>query len=240
MQRYFISLDNFKENIIVGDDVFHIVKVMRNKLGDQLEVCAENKAYLVEINNIETDKVEFNILKELHESKVDGPKLTLIQGLPKGDKTEDIIMHSTELGIDNIVLVEMVRSIAKIDPKKLNNKLERYQKIAKEAAEQAHRNQIPTIDIQNGLKNINYDHYDLKILLDEEEAKKELPRYLNQLNLKVSNICFVIGPEGGIDPKERLFLLEQGFIPTALGKNILRTQTASLAFLAMLKYALLP
>lgn len=238
MQRYFIDEYNLEENIITGDDVFHLVRVMRAKIGDKIEVCSNKKAYLAEINDIQTEKVSFNIIEELENVNND-IEITLIQGLPKGDKTEDIIMHSTELGIDHIILVEMIRSIAKIDPKKLNNKLERYQKIAKEAAEQSHRNTIPEIDMLYDLKAIDYDYYDLKILLDEEEAKKAEPLYLNKLNLKQKRICFCVGPEGGIDPKERKFLVEKGFIPTALGKNILRTQTASLAFLAMIKYALL-
>lgn len=238
MQRYFISDNNFKENIIVGDDVFHLSRVMRAKIGDRIEVCANNTPYLVEITYIDSDKVGFKVIEALpFDDNIN--KVTLIQGLPKGDKTEEIIMHSTELGIDNIILVEMIRSIAKIDAKKLSNKLDRYQKIAKEAAEQSHRNTVSHIEIKNALKQINFESYDLKLLLDEEEAKKALPRYLNDINLKQTNICFVVGPEGGIDPKEREFLLEKGFITVALGKNILRTQTASLAFLAMLKYALL-
>lgn len=238
MQRYFIDEHNLEENIITSDDVFHLVRVMRAKIGDKIEVCCNKKAYLAEIIDIQTEKVGFSIIEELENINND-IEITLIQGLPKGDKTEEIIMHSTELGIDSIILVEMVRSIAKIDPKKLNNKLERYQKIAKEAAEQSHRNTIPEVEMLYDLKTIDYDYFDLKILLDEEEAKKVEPLYLNKLNLKQKSICFCVGPEGGIDPKERQYLIEKGFIPTALGKNILRTQTASLAFLAMIKYALL-
>jgi 16S rRNA (uracil1498-N3)-methyltransferase len=134
----------------------------------------------------------------------------------------------------------MKRSIVKISNDKLDSKLSRFEKIAKEAAEQAHRLSIPEIIIVNSFKNIDFKEFDLKILLDEEEAKKEdglLLKGVSFVNMK--NISFVIGPEGGIDDSERSLLIENEFIPVSLGKNILRTETASLAFLAMIKYALL-
>ena len=79
--------------------------------------------------------------------------------------------------------------------------------------------------------------YDLKLLLDEEEAKKFDGRLLRNIDFNdVKNVIFVIGPEGGIDDKERLYFIEKGFIPVSIGNNILRTETARLAFLAMMNY----
>ena len=131
----------------------------------------------------------------------------------------------------------MKRSIVKISNDKMDNKLSRYTKIAKEASEQSHRFSIPSIDIVKNIKDIDFSSYDLKLLLDEEEAKKEDGLLLKKVSFKdKKNIIFVVGPEGGIDLGEREFLIENGFVPVSLGKNILRTETASLAFLAMLMY----
>lgn len=236
MQRYFISEQEFKQNIILSDDVFHISRVMRSKTLDKIIVCFDAKAYLVEIKSITDSAVEFQIINEIETSSELQTKITLVQGMPKGDKLEDIIMHSTELGLSSLIVCQMKRSIVKFDEKKINAKLIRYQKIAKEAAEQAHRNVVPHITIER-LKDIDLTDYDLCLLLDEDEARKDSPNTIKSTLInKYNNILFVVGPEGGIDSQERDYLISHGFVPISLGKRILRTQTASLAFLSVLAY----
>ena len=237
MQRYFISEKEYMESIILSDDVFHIVKVMRNKIGDLIEICYDNKAYLAKITNLSNELVNFEVVEEISNKKQNKPNITLIQGLAKGDKNDDIIKHSTELGVDEIMLLQMKRSIVKIEGNKVESKLNRFKKIAKEASEQSHRNSIPEVKLLTNLNNIDFNNYDLKLLLDEEEAKKIDGRLLSNIDFNnVKNVIFVIGPEGGIDDKERLYFIEKGFIPVSIGNNILRTETASLAFLAMINY----
>lgn len=240
MQRYFLKKEDYEQNIIHGDDVFHIYKVMRNKPGDLIVVCCNNEGYIAKITEITSDFVSYEVLDEIKQKTTNRPKITLIQGLAKGDKNDDIIKHSTELGVDEIILISMKRSIVKISSDKLENKLLRFNKIAKEAAEQAHRLSVPNVYIVNSLKEISNKEFDLKLLLDEEEAKKEDGLLLNQINYNnKKNIVFVIGPEGGIDDSEREYLKSFDFIPVSLGENILRTETASLAFLAMINYELM-
>lgn len=237
MQRYFVTDNDFNNNMITGDDVFHIQKVMRNKIGDRIEICYDNTAYLVEIKSISSDLITFDKISVINKKDENKAKITLIQGLAKGDKTDDIVKHGTELGVDEVILLQMNRSIVKIDKNKIVNKVARYQKIAKEASEQAHRNSIPTVYLVDNLKQFNFNDFDIKLLLDEEEAKNIDGRLLSDINLNSAiNIIFVVGPEGGIDDKERQYFIENGFIPVSIGKNILRTETASLAFLAMLSY----
>ena len=237
MQRYFLTKDNFEKNIIVGDDVFHIIKVMRSKVGDLVEVCYDNSAYIVKISAISNDYIEYEIVEELTKKTENKPKIILIQGLAKGDKNDDIIKHGTELGVDEIILLQMKRSIVKIESNKIESKLIRYNKIAKEAAEQSHRNSIPDVNLITNISQVNLTQYDLKLLLDEEEAKKLDGRLLSKVDFKnIKSIVFVIGPEGGIDDKERDYYINQGFIPVSIGSTILRTETASLAFLAMINY----
>lgn len=237
MQRYFVTEDNFKENIITGDDVFHIYKVMRNKPGDLIEVCYNNQSYIVKIKDISNDLVSFDIVEEIAKKQENRAKITLIQGLAKGDKNDDIIKHATELGVDTIILFQMERSIVKIEANKLENKLNRFNKIAKEAAEQSHRNSIPEVLIITDRKNLDFNGFDVRLLLDEEEAKKTDGRLLADIDLlNKENIVFVVGPEGGISEKERNYFISNEFLPVSIGNNILRTETASLAFLAMLNY----
>ena len=240
MQRYFITEENFKENIIRGDDVFHIYKVMRNKVNDLIEICFNECGYIAKITEISSDLVKYEIVSQIDKKTSNKPKITLVQGLAKGDKNDDIIKHSTELGVDNIILISMKRSIVKISNDKVENKIIRFNKIAKEAAEQSHRFSVPNVSLINNFNELNNDFYDLKLLLDEEEAKKIDGLLLNKIDIiNFKNIAFVIGPEGGIDNNERELLIKKGFIPISLGDNILRTETASLAFLAMLNYKLM-
>jgi len=235
MQRYFLDENDFNLSVISNDDAFHIIKVMRGKIGDRIEVCFDSKVYLAEIISLDSI-VTYKIIEELPTFKTKN-EYTLIQGLPKGDKLDEILMHSTELNVANIILVEMDWSIAKIKNEDLTKRLARFTKICKEASEQSHRSTVPNVSYFKGLNKINYDNYDLKLLLDEEEAKKETPRFLNDLKIGTNqNICFVVGPEGGISPKERDYLINVGFIPIALTKSILRTETASLSMLAQFDY----
>lgn len=237
MQRYFITEEEFIKNIITSDDVFHIYKVMRNKPNDLIEVCFNNNSYIAKIKEVSSEMVSFEILEEIIQKNENKPKITLIQGLAKGDKNDDIIKHGTELGVDCIILLQMDRSIVKIEENKLENKLNRFKKIAKEAAEQAHRNSIPEILIITNRNKLDLNGYDFKLLLDEEEAKKPDGMLLCSIDFSNSkNVAFVVGPEGGISENERQFFVSKEFLPISIGNNILRTETASLAFLAMLNY----
>ncbi len=231
MQRYFLTKEDYDKSIISTNDAFHIVKVLRMKIGSKIIVCYNNNSHVSEITNIEESVVHFHKLEKLESNELN-TNITLLQGMPKGDKLEDIIMHSTELGVKNIIVSNFVRSIAKIEEKKKENKLIRFNKIAKEAAEQSHRNIVPTVEF-NDIKKIDYTQYDLLILLDEETAKVK-SNNLKDLYNNQKNILFVVGPEGGIDKKEREYFLNNGFQLASLGKRILRTQTASLSFLSML------
>lgn len=238
MQRYFLEPLSLEKNIIVGDDVFHIRKVMRGQIGDKIIVCANQTSYLVNITEIKENEIHFQIVTELQEKQELPFQVDIIQGYPKGDKPEQIIMHSTELGVSNLYFVSMKRSIVKVEDSKRANKVLRYQKIAKEASEQSHRKMIPNIEICTW-KEIDFTQYDLKLLLDEEEAREQSGRTLKSfLQHQSQKICCVIGPEGGIDPKERTFLLEAGFQCCSLGPRILRTETASLSFLSCVVYEL--
>lgn len=240
MQRYFITEKEFMENIIRGDDVFHIYKVMRNKPNDEIEICYNGEGYIAKLIEINAESVSFDIISKIKKKTLNKPKFILIQGLAKGDKNDDIIKHGTELGVDEIILISMKRSIVKISNDKIENKLIRFNKIAKEAAEQSHRFSIPKVSLINSFNELNENLYDVKLLLDEEEAKKVDGLLINKIEMTNKNsIAFIIGPEGGIDDSERELLIKKGFIPVSLGDNILRTETASLAFLAMLNYKLM-
>jgi len=241
MQKYFISDSDFENKMITSDDVFHIKNVMRSKVGDEILIGNNSKCYLAKITKINNKDVLF----EIEEEKIGNTELpvfvTLFQGYPKVDKMADIIKHSTELGVYEIVPTIMKRSLFKLNEDKRDNKLIRFNKIAKEAAEQSYRMIVPKVlDIVN-LKKIDFSKYDKKILCFEEDAKdgklKGLSSVVTNLN-KGDKVAILIGPEGGIDMEEYEYLTSLGFISCALGKRILRTETASFYALSAISYEL--
>jgi 16S rRNA (uracil1498-N3)-methyltransferase len=214
---------------------------MRYKAGDKILIGNNKKVFLAKINEITKSYVTYEIIEE----KIGNTELpvfiSIYQGYPKGDKLDDIIKHSTELGVSEIIPTLMKRSVFKLEEKKKDSKLTRFRKIAKEAAEQSERLIIPKIPDIISLKQIDFSKYDYKILCYEENARNnELKAFKNIIKQLKENdkVAIVIGPEGGIDETELNYLLSQGFIPASLGPRILRTETAPLYALSAISYEL--
>ncbi|MBQ3253551.1 MAG: 16S rRNA (uracil(1498)-N(3))-methyltransferase [Acholeplasmatales bacterium] len=239
MQKYFISKDDLNNLRITSDDVFHIRTVLRGRIGDIIMVSDESKSYMVKITNINNNEVSFEILNEQIGNNELPVFVSIFQGYPKGDKLEDIIKHGTELGAYEFIPTLMKRSVFKLDPKKKESKLIRFNKIAKEAAEQSFRGIVPKVVDIKTLKEIDFSSYDKKILCYEESAKnnelKAFKTVVSDLKEK-DKVAVVIGPEGGIDDNERDYLLKQDFTLCALGPRILRTETAVFYVLSAISY----
>ena len=239
MQKYFITKENLSNRVILGDDAYQIQTVLRYKGGEKIMVSDSNKTYYAKINTVTKDEVTFEILEEKAGNTELPVFVSIFQGYPKGDKMEEIIKHGTELGAKEIVPTFMKRSIVKLEEKKINSKLERFRKIAKEASEQSYRDNIPQIPSIPYLKTIDFSSFDVKIVCYEESAKngelKAFKSIISNLSENMRVAC-VIGPEGGIDDVELEYLKDKGFIPCALGPRILRTETAVFYILSAISY----
>ncbi|MDI2588169.1 16S rRNA (uracil(1498)-N(3))-methyltransferase [Psychrobacillus sp. NEAU-3TGS] len=243
MQRYFTN-EPIEENntvTITGEDAHHMIQVMRMSSGDDVYVVANSQTYTMTILEGTSKSVLLQI-KEKHEQSTELPiKVSIVCGLPKGDKLELITQKATELGMHTLYPFEAKRSIVKWDKQKNEKKITRLQKIAKEAAEQSHRSFIPLIHKPISLTELLEisKSYDVKFVADEEDAKLEQrQKFADQLK-KVydkKSILIVFGPEGGLDRQEVQLLLENEFQPIALGPRILRTETAPLYALAAISY----
>lgn len=238
MQKYFISKEEMLNKRITSDDVNHIKNVMRGKIGDTFIVSDMENEFKVAIASLDKKSVDFEILEEITNSNEFPFLVDIYQGYPKGDKIEDIIKHSTELGAKSINPTFMKRSIVKLDEQRRKNKQERFSKIAKEAAEQSFRKIIPNVEILD-LKKIDFSNYDIKIVCYEESAKENELSNFKKLVKNINNdskIAVLIGPEGGLDSSEIEYLLDLGFTPCGLGPRILRTETAAMYVLSAISY----
>ncbi len=239
MQKYFIDSISLENNTITGDDVFHIKNVMRQKVGDKFIVSDSKDEFLASIVRIDKDIIYFEKLEAIDNLSQLPFYVDIFQGYPKGDKLDDICKHSTELGVNKVFAVNMKRSIVKIDPKKIDSKCIRFDKIMKEASEQSHRKTLAHFGGIIDLKKIDFSCYDYKILAFEESAKigeKSNFKNIIQNAARGSSIAVLIGPEGGIDNSEVEYLNSLGFINCAFGPRILRTETASMYALSAISY----
>ena len=234
MQRYFASVIN-NQAILQKDDIFHLTKVMRAKVGDYIEVVDENhNAFLAVAKSVNPLIIEIQepILKnsELPTS------VTLFFGLAKSDKIEFVIQKAAELGAKRVVLFQGKRSVVKFSNEDFNRKVNRYNAIAKEASEQCHRQFIPEIIYADNLSKIEQYLCDVNLFAYELEASKS--NLIDAIDENAKTVSVIIGPEGGFDECEAEYLATLHFKPVSLGKRILRCETAAVYALSVISYLL--
>ena len=149
MPKFFTSGKNIKGDILIieSEDAKHIKKVLRLNEGDEITVCdGQGTDYTAKIKEISNNEVICDILKKKLCDTEPEVKVTLYQGLPKAAKMDYIIQKTTELGISRIVPVALSRCVVKIENNSAElKKLERWRKIAYEAAKQSGRGIVPDV-----------------------------------------------------------------------------------------------
>jgi 16S rRNA (uracil1498-N3)-methyltransferase len=242
VQRYFVDSMDDTQATIQGEDVHHITRVMRMSIGDSLICCnPTGKVARCTITEITNESVLANVVEWIEDSVELPINVIIVSGLPKGDKLEYVIQKGTELGASEFVPFIAARSIVKWDEKKGNKKVERWEKIAKEAAEQSHRTKIPNVQTPLTFKQLLSlgESYKYKLIAYEEDAKSgEKSNLASTLeNMKPGDsLLVVIGPEGGLSEKEVELLRETGFVSCSFGPRILRAETAPLYLLSAVSY----
>ena len=217
MQQYFIDKETRINEVLELDKeiLHHLIKVLRKDSSYTFRIAdSQGKifyAHLIDDRRCIIDEY----LDENNELDCD---ITCILSLIKSDKFELCIQKLTELGVRRIVPFNARRSIVKIKEEK---KLERFSKIAREAAEQCHRNRIPEITAACDLKHIGkYMSEKNYICYESEKNIADIERN--------DSITYIIGPEGGFEDEEYEKIVSLGFESVSLGRRILRAETAAL------------
>ncbi|WP_101877775.1 16S rRNA (uracil(1498)-N(3))-methyltransferase [Lachnoclostridium edouardi] len=243
MFHFFVKQDQIEEEriCITGADVNHMKNVLRMKQGEEILISdGEGKDYYCKVHKLEKDQVIASIISKGSSETELPAKLVLFQGLPKGDKMEFIIQKAVELGVWEIVPVSTKYTVVKLDGKKEENRLKRWNAIAESAAKQSKRGLIPKVrEIMTLDQALSYSQtFDMAIIPYEEARGMETAKQAVSAVKPGMKAGIFIGPEGGFAKEEIKAAVDHGAMPVSLGKRILRTETAGLAVLSVLMFAL--
>ena len=238
MFHFFVSPENITEDsvTVTGGDVNHIKNVLRMKIGEKFVANDGNGgSYCCAVSEIYDDRIVAEILEGQLSATELPVKLVLFQGLPKADKMELIIQKSVELGVSEIVPVEMARCVVKLDEKKKKSKTARWQAISESAAKQSGRTVIPEVHDAMSYKDALEYAKSLDMILVPYECADSMAKLREKLDSVRSgmSVGIFIGPEGGFEKDEIEKASAAGGEIVSLGKRILRTETASIAALAI-------
>ena len=243
MQRFFVEPHQIDEEAhqihITGTDVNHIANVLRMKQGEEVWISdGGQKEYRCAIEAFSADEVLLHIIYAQEPDYELPSRIYLFQGLPKSDKMEVIIQKAVELGAAGVIPVATRNAVVKLDAKKAESKVRRWQAIAESAAKQSKRSYIPQVGAVMSLKEafsyIEEQKFDLCMIPYELEKGMDGTKQVLSRLASGQQIAVFIGPEGGFDEEEIRLALEKNVIPVSLGKRILRTETAGPTILALL------
>ena len=243
MHRFFAEPGSIgeKEIVITGADVNHIRNVLRMRADEEVLIADGRGAeYRCKLTDLGENEVRAQILWKLDGNAELASAITLFQGLPKSDKMDLIVQKCVELGVDRIVPVSTKRAVVKLDAKKEQTRLKRWNTISESAAKQSGRGVIPEVSGVMSFGKALEEAKKLDVLLipyERAEHMAETRRVMGEIRPGQS-VGIFIGPEGGFEESEVEEAVTAGAKAITLGKRILRTETAGLAVMAMLSYLL--
>jgi 16S rRNA (uracil1498-N3)-methyltransferase len=222
---------------MTGDLLRHLRDSLRLRQGDVLilnDGCGSR--YRVEVTQVTSQAIDSRIIDRQTEPSQRTIPIVLGQALIKGDKMDWVIQKATELGVATIVPLHSAHSVIKPNPERLEHQRARWERIARDAAQQSERWTIPTLADPVNLAEIcrQYASAPLKGILAERSSGPSLAAIQLPAD-RQQPIVLLVGPEGGWAPEEQRLAQEQGFIPLTLGPRILRAETAAIAALSILQ-----
>jgi 16S rRNA (uracil1498-N3)-methyltransferase len=236
-RRFFVEQFTGNTAAIEGDTAHHLGRVLRAQQGQLYELSDGQRVRLGRIEQVSRDRIDFALLDEIpaHPPAVD---VTLLLSVVKFDAFEWAIEKATELGVSTIVPLAAVRS-EKALLAAAGKRAERWKKILAEASQQSRRVRVPVLQTVSQPTQAFSAHSATaaKIMLSERPDAPALQRILSA-EPRSPQAVLAIGPEGGWTDAEFAAAQASGFHEASLGNLILRTETAVVAALASINYAL--
>ena len=236
--RFFVPADRISDDRVdfTDEQRKQLRNVLRLRAGDVVSVLdGSGREFATEIEALDEKHAVGRILKIETPATEPSQRLTLVQGLPKGEKLDLILQKCTEIGVAEFLIVETARSVPRISPDRLPGRLDRWRAIVREATEQSGRTRLPVVDgvipFIDALARVNGKG--MGFIAWEEE--KELPLSSLISDLAGEAVLF-IGPEGGFTADEVAAAKAEGITPVSLGPRILRAETAAIVGSALIIY----
>jgi 16S rRNA (uracil1498-N3)-methyltransferase len=234
-RRFFVEKLEQNRAIMEGEAAHHLARVLRAQVGQLYELSDGEAVWLGRIENIGRDLVEFQLIEQLPAS-VPQLNTTLLLSVVKIDAFEWALEKATELGVTRIVPLAAARSEKALLAAALKRS-ERWKKILLESSQQSRRVRLPILDpLAKPQALFSSENEGVRILLSESPEAKSLRRALSGVHDTAATLA--IGPEGGWTDAEFAAARAASFREVSLGKLILRTETAVVASLAALNFAL--
>ncbi len=234
MHRFFAIRTGNDTAELLPQEARHAVTVLRLKAGEAVQLILEDQLFDAVL--LSTDDQVTARLEQALPSPEPKVRVTLYQGLPKADKVDYVVQKGTEAGVYAVRVLEMVRSVSKLNGKDADKKAERWQRIAQEAAKQSGRAHVPPVEVI-GAKALPQalSRHDLVLVPWEEAHALSLGQAVRK-HPDAKDIAVIVGPEGGMTPDEIEGFRAAGAVPVTMGPRIFRTETAGLAALIMVLY----
>lgn len=222
-----------KATISDFDQAYKISKVLRLRENDQIILLdGSGLIYNAQITSFFSKAIQCRLLSRRSVNTEPNLKITIAQSLLKGPRFDYALQKNTEIGVFEFIPVTTERTVIKIEEngvsKELDRKIDRYQKIVRDASEQSERGLVPKVNnilSLEELTKINLSNYDLKLVCLERSQTNGIKEVLNSIQDKIQKVLICIGPEGGFTDDEAKLLLGKGFISVSLGKRIYRSET---------------
>lgn len=243
MSRFFVSnpIIAQKEITITDQEARHIQRVLRLRVGDKVTIFdGTGKEYRSEIARQDRQAVTVKILETAVPDRESPLTVIMGQSLIKGDKMEFVIQKATEMGVSTVIPFVSSRSVTRPDSRKMEQRVNRWRKIAVESSKQCGRLIPLRVEMVVGFDEVlrQAPARAKRIILWERGTGrlKSLFRERDRSSRASKSVYFLVGPEGGFSEEEVRQAEKAHFMPVGLGARILRVETAGLSFVSILQY----
>ncbi|SUP41059.1 RsmE family RNA methyltransferase [Veillonella criceti] len=240
MKKIFVSTPLDTEIIIPKETTHHLITVFRHNIEKPILVSSsEGGTATYRILEVVDGEAKAKRIGEVTTTETEEIEIVLVQAFLKADKLEWVLQKATELNVHTVYAVPMKHCVAQYKADKLPQKVERWQKIMKEAAQQCGREQLPQLVVQQSVADVlaNEVEQDTLVLVAYENESSHTLKEALQGNSN-QRVLIIIGPEGGLSEEEVLQMTEVGAQVVTLGSTILRAETAAISAVSMLQYEL--
>lgn len=215
-----------------GEPLNYVARVLRLRAGTMLTVFnGHGGEYSAQLESVSKRSAQL-LIGDFTARDCESPlKLTLVQGISRGERMDYTLQKATELGVTRIIPVFTQRSTVSLEGERLEKRQQHWQGVVRSACEQCGRNSVPVVETARLLTEyLQQPPCGTRLLLDPQAEDS-----LHTIPVPDDNINLLIGPEGGLDEQERTLAIAQDYSGIRLGPRVLRTETAALAGIAAIQ-----